>query len=255
MKSLTPSSPKSTRWLPLAVVLLLLTGAGLLLYASSATKASSVSATSTPGFYTQAADTLTVLETASTPTQAPSVTPTASPTATSFPQFNFTPQTSLAVATASGANYCDNASYVSDVTIPDGTVMAAGASFVKTWAFQNTGGCTWSTNYSLTFVSGDLMGGVTTNLTGSVAPTQQVQASVALTAPVTAGTYTGYWRLANAQGNGFGGLVFVKIVVSSSTITPTPTTAASTATTAPAATDTSAPASTSTPTSTATPGS
>jgi hypothetical protein len=248
MNPLTPSSPKPPRWLPVAVILLLLAGAGLLLYAFSATKDSSVSATSTPGFYTQAADTLAALETASTPTQAPSATPTASPTATSFPQFSFTPQTSPSAATTPGANYCDNAIYVSDVTIPDGTVLAPGASFVKTWAFQNTGACTWSTNYSLTFVSGDLMGGVTTKLTQPVAPTQQVQASVELTAPATAGTYTGYWRLANAQGNGFGGLVFVKIVVSSGTATPTATTAASTSTAAPAATDTPVPTSTSTAT-------
>jgi len=246
--------PQKLRGLLLAVAVLVIAGIGLLIASIASRGNRAASATHTPDFYTQAADTLTAIEAASTPTGAPSATPTASLTATAFPQFNFTPQAGLPATTATAANYCDNAIYVSDVTIPDGTVMAPGTSFVKTWAFQNTGACTWNTNYSLTFVSGDLMGGATTNLTQSVAPTQQVQASVALAAPTTAGTYTGYWRLANAQGNGFGGLVFVKIVVSAGTATPTSTAAASTATTAPAATDTSVP-STGTPTPTETPGS
>ena len=109
--------------------------------------------------------------------------------------------------------------------------MAPGATFVKTWALQNTGSCTWDTSYKLVFISGDQMGGASTNLTASVAPSQQVHVSVSLTAPSTAGTYTGYWRLADDQGNGFGGSVTVVIVVSGTfTSTPTGTLATSTPT-------------------------
>ena len=49
--------------------------------------------------------------------------------------------------------------------------------------------------------------------------------SVELTAPEDEGTYTGYWRLADASGTLFGEQVYVQIVVSddAATLTPTPT--------------------------------
>src|SRR4030042_441614 len=77
-------------------------------------------------------------------TQTTVLTPTAQVSATSAP-----------VPTTSGA---DRAIYVADVTIPDGTVIAPGAAFVKTWKLQNAGTTTWTTSYSLVFIRGDHMG-------------------------------------------------------------------------------------------------
>jgi hypothetical protein len=39
---------------------------------------------------------------------------------------------------------CDQAQFIKDVTIPDGTVIAPGTSFKKTWRLKNIGTCTWS---------------------------------------------------------------------------------------------------------------
>ncbi len=122
--------------------------------------------------------------------------------------------------------------------------MVYGTNFVKTWMFQNTGTCIWDPNFELIYVSGDRMGGTATRINKGVAPGQQAQVSIALTAPAVAGTYTGYWRLANSQGGGFGGVVFVKIVAVSAlpssaptqtaTCTPSPTpTGSATATSSP----------------------
>ena len=86
---------------------------------------------------------------------------------------------------------CDDAIYVSDVTIPDGTVESPGQSFVKIWALQNAGSCTWNTGYTLNFVSGTQMGGTDTNIDGSVVPGELMQISITLTAPTTAGEI--YW--------------------------------------------------------------
>ena len=100
---------------------------------------------------------------------------------------------------------CDRAQFVSDVTVPDGTVFAPGASFNKTWRLKNVGTCTWSTSYSLVFDSGEKMGGPdSVNLPKSVAPGQTVDVTVSLTAPSSAGTYRGYWKFANASGVRFG---------------------------------------------------
>ena len=100
---------------------------------------------------------------------------------------------------------CDRATFVSDVTIPDGTVFSPGAAFTKTWRLKNAGTCTWTTSYSLVFVGGEKMGGPDSSaLPRTVAPGQTVDLSVNLTAPNISGNYRGYWQLKNASGAIFG---------------------------------------------------
>jgi methionine-rich copper-binding protein CopC len=262
MTTFTPlpsKSPKSPKWgglFSVAVVLMLLGGGILLVYAATRTQNSPASATQIDSYSTDAANTLIAMQTAFTATQQPSNTP-AGPTATGFPQLIFTPPNTTTPATATPVSTtivvssCNGAKYVSDVTIPDNTLMAPGATFVKTWALQNTGTCTWDSTYKLAFAGGDQMSGAPTNLASSVAPSQQIQVSVSLRAPLTAGTYKGYWRMVDGQGNGFGGSVTVIIVVSGTiTNTPTGTLATTTSTPTPGATKTptsAAPTATSVP--------
>ena len=59
-------------------------------------------------------------------------------TSTNLPTVTAT-ATSTPVTTALTGPLCDNSIYISDVTIPDYTTVAAGQTFVKTWMFQNTG--------------------------------------------------------------------------------------------------------------------
>lgn len=101
-------------------------------------------------------------------------------------------------------NACDRAQFIADVTIPDGTSLAPGASFSKTWRLKNIGTCTW-TNYSLIFDSGEKMGGNDSYLiSNTVAPGQTVDITIQLTSPTTAGTYRGYWKLRNNTSVPFG---------------------------------------------------
>ncbi len=193
--------------------------------------------------YTAAAQTIEAQAALATATPQPTMTSTATQTPTRAVTAT-SPVNSLPISPVQGA--CDNAVYVSDVTIPDNTVVAPGQVFDKTWALMNTGSCAWTTAYSAIFVSGEKMGGSATLLTQAVPSQQQGNVTVKLTAPTTAGTYTGYWRLANSQGSAFGQQVSVVIVVSGSgTVTVTPTAGSSTAATA---TVTNLPANTATPT-------
>ena len=48
---------------------------------------------------------------------------------------------------------------MADVTVPDKTEIYADHKFVKTWRLLNAGTCTWTTKYSLYFVSGKQMFG------------------------------------------------------------------------------------------------
>jgi hypothetical protein len=91
------------------------------------------------------------------------------------------------------------AQYIKDVTIPDGTNFNSGDAFTKTWRLKNVGSCTWS-GYALVFDSGDAMSGISPIAIGTVAPQQEVDVSVNLTAPASNGTYRGYWRIRNASG-------------------------------------------------------
>ena len=58
---------------------------------------------------------------------------------------------------AGGSNTGNAATFVSDVTIPDETVISPGRSFTKTWRITNSGSTTWS-GYNLGFVDGIQMG-------------------------------------------------------------------------------------------------
>lgn len=118
-----------------------------------------------------------------------------------------------------------------DVTVPDNTIMSPGQAFTKTWRLTNAGTCTWNSSYQLVFDHGDPMGVSTTYsqplTTGTVAQGQTVDISVNLVAPMTPGTYTGYWRFKDPSNVFFGlggsGTWIVKIkVVNSVTVTLLP---------------------------------
>lgn len=111
----------------------------------------------------------------------------------------------------------DNGRYVADVTIPDDVQIEPGAAFVKTWRVQNTGDTTWGPGYELVFVNGNVMGSPPAVALPAAAPGQQVDISINQIAPDSAGKHFGDWRLRNAQGQIFGELVYLRIVVPFST--------------------------------------
>ncbi len=106
------------------------------------------------------------------------------------------------------SSVCDRGSFVQDVTIPDGTVLAPGTAFTKTWRIRNVGSCTWTTDYALVYVFGYQLGAASpTNLPSSVAPVvpgATADFSVNMVAPSTPGHYRSYWRFRNASGAQFG---------------------------------------------------
>jgi Ig-like domain from next to BRCA1 gene len=127
---------------------------------------------------------------------------------------------------------CNMAEFVTDVTVPDNTVMAPSQAFTKTWRLKNIGTCSWNSSYQLFFDHGDAMGVANTFAqpltTGTVSPGQAVDVSVNLTAPAVTGTYTGYWRFRDSSNipfglGGAGSPWLVKIkVVATTTVTLLP---------------------------------
>jgi hypothetical protein len=116
---------------------------------------------------------------------------------------------------AAVASTCqDDSEFISDVTVPDGTRFTPNALFQKTWRVRNAGNCAWDASYRLTFLSGDRMSGPRSAPLGAdVQPGEEVDLSVALIAPETAGTYQGQWQLFASDGTPFGTAPYVAIQV------------------------------------------
>ncbi|MBT3240920.1 MAG: hypothetical protein HON98_06005 [Chloroflexi bacterium] len=100
---------------------------------------------------------------------------------------------------------CDEALFIDDITVSDGEDFSPGELFMKTWRLQNVGTCTWTSGYEVVFSDGDSMSGPPSKqlTTVSIAPGEMIDISVELTAPAEVNTYTGYWKLRNANGELF----------------------------------------------------
>lgn len=146
-----------------------------------------------------------------TPTETLEPTPEATPTVEN--SLDATP-TLTATSPAPVRTGADNAVFVEDRTVPDGTDFAPGTEFVKTWRLMNMGSSTWTSSYSLVFISDDAMGGPdSVPVPIEVPPNQLLDISVDLVAPTAPGNYRGYWRMRNPAGTFFGDSIYVDIDV------------------------------------------
>ena len=195
----------------------------IILILSACNLPSNAPATEEPNMvFTAAAQTVQAQLTPSLTFSTPTLPP-AAPTSTSISSF---PTLALPTSTVAipATAVCDQARFIKDVSIPDGSTFAPSTSFTKTWRLRNDGTCTWS-GYTLVFDSGDAMNGTSPTTIGTVGPGQEVDISVTLTAPATVGSYRGFWRIRNAAGvflpvlNGTQGRSFfvdIKVAVTSS---------------------------------------
>ncbi len=135
-------------------------------------------------------------------TVIPSITPASAPTSGPSP-----------TTAAPPAACTNNAAFVTDVSVPDGTVQAAGATFNKIWRLSNNGTCAWGAGYQFVFISGEAMTSNTVVSAPATAPGATADLLVAMTAPAGGGNHSGTWRMRAADGAVFGPSVTVKISV------------------------------------------
>lgn len=126
--------------------------------------------------------------------------PTATPLLTTSTPIAPPPPPSTSVPTT-----CTLAStFIADVTIPDGTVIAPGGSFVKTWTLQNSGTCTWGGGYNVVLVGGETFGAASPQPVSPAAPGDAINVSINMFAPITPGTHSSVWQLQASNGVAFG---------------------------------------------------
>ena len=178
---------------------------------------------------------LLVLLASACATPTPEATPTPSaifapqPSALSPP---IVPPTQLALATPTppprptATSLCqNNASFIEDLTIPDGTEVLPRESLEKQWSVSNSGSCDWGPDYRLVQVgTSEIEGPAEVALFPASAGSTAVW-EVALVAPSAPGEYLGRWQARAPDGSLFGDEVFVLIVVAEPEPTPTAATA------------------------------
>ncbi len=141
----------------------------------------------------------------------PAVPATTAPT--SIPPTSQPASTATAPTAAATPGCTNNSAFVADVTVPDGTPLAPGQAFNKIWRMRNNGTCAWGAGYQLVFVSGEAMAATTAIAAPFTAPGAMADLLVAMTAPSTAGTHAGQWKLKGPSGTLFGAPVTVSINV------------------------------------------
>jgi len=141
------------------------------------------------------------------------VTSTLPPGPEATPTMTSTPQGSL----PRPENCTDEGVLLEDVTIPDGTILARGEAFTKTWRLMNMGTCPWDAGYSLIFLTGERMSAPNSVKLGITLPGESVDISVQLIAPSVNGSYMGVFALRNSLAQfvtiGSSDNIWVKIVV------------------------------------------
>lgn len=152
-----------------------------------------------------------------TPFRPPtSIPPTQSlPTTTPIPTiFSISETPTQPISSTPTESICTNIlSFIDDVTVEDGTSFLPNAPIDKQWLIKNNGTCDWDATYQLKWVGGDPMSANTTQALYPARAGTQAIIRIVFTAPAEVGEYESVWQAADPDGNFFGDLIFMKIVV------------------------------------------
>jgi hypothetical protein len=111
---------------------------------------------------------------------------------------------------------CYNSLFITDVTIPDNTVLKRLERFTKIWKIQNAGTCNWDEGFGLVYFNGEKLSGVPVYFSGRdplITPGMQVDMPISMIAPDKKGTYYSEWIMVDDSGKSFGYPFYVMIEV------------------------------------------
>lgn len=143
------------------------------------------------------------------PAAAAAAIPTATMAATMAGGISIIPQATQPVP-------CYASLFVTDVTIPDKTVLKPLQRFTKIWRIQNSGTCKWTKGFGLVYFNGAQLSGVPAYFSSNdpvILPGMQVDIPIHMIAPEKKGQYYSEWIMVDADGKSFGYPVYVMIEV------------------------------------------
>ena len=123
------------------------------------------------------------------------------------------PTISLPTATTNPADCVSNLSYVSDLTVFDGTSIPYGSPIDKQWLVQNSGTCDWNSSYRLRYVGGASLGAPEEIALYPAKSGTQAVIQITFIAPFSDGTYESAWQAFDPSGFAFGDAIYMRIVV------------------------------------------
>ena len=100
-----------------------------------------------------------------------------------------------------------------DLTIPDDTEVAPGASLVKQWVVRNSGTCNWDNRYRIRQIGGSEMGVAKELALYPARSGSEATLQIEFIAPTPPGTYRSAWQAYTPIGEAFGDPFFIEIVV------------------------------------------
>ena len=147
--------------------------------------------------------------------QAPFIEPTLiiQPTPSPLVQTTRLPTIALPTATTNPADCVSNLTFISDLTVFDGTNVTYGATIDKQWLVQNSGTCNWDAGYRLRYIGGAILGAPEELALYPAKSGTQAVIQITFTAPFSDGEYDSAWQAFDPAGLAFGDTVYMRIVV------------------------------------------
>jgi len=158
-----------------------------------------------------------VVITATPPPSVATFTPPSLPSATPIapePTITLTSEPPTLTPTFTPEPPCINdLQFIDDLTIPDGTHLLTVQPFVKKWQVRNLGTCSWGPEYRLVLVGGNALGAANEVALYPAKPGVTVTLEIPMLTPLDLGEYAGQWQARDPNGQFFGPVIFIKIVV------------------------------------------
>ena len=111
----------------------------------------------------------------------------------------------------------DQLTYISDVTIPDDTIVSPASTMDKRWEVENSGTCNWDSGYKIKLVAGPDMGTTTEQELFPARSGSRATIRIQFTAPTDPGKYRSAWQAFNPQGQAFGDPIYIEVVIAAPT--------------------------------------
>ena len=105
----------------------------------------------------------------------------------------------------------NNLSFVSDLTIADGTSVTYGSSIDKQWTVENNGTCHWNSDYRLRHIAGALLEAPEEIALYPARAGTQATLQITFTTPFTDGAYESAWQAFDPDGLPFGEPIYMRI--------------------------------------------
>ena len=110
----------------------------------------------------------------------------------------------------------NNLVYLSDLTIPDGSIVAPGEQLDKRWEVENDGTCNWDDRYRLRLIAGPSLGASTELAINPARSGAKAVLRILFNAPTEPGAYRSAWQAYAPDGEAFGDPFYVDFAVQGS---------------------------------------